>query len=51
MRNLDILNFDNQLDSKLNFTLNKVQKRNVNAVMSNTFGFGGHNASIILKAI
>ena len=43
-------NFDNQLDSKLNFTLNKVQKRNVNAVMSNTFGFGGHNASIILKA-
>ena len=43
-------NFDNQLDAKLNFTLNKVQKRNVNAVMSNTFGFGGHNASIILKA-
>ena len=43
-------NFDDQLDSKLNFTLNKVQKRNVNAVMSNTFGFGGHNASIILKA-
>ena len=43
-------NFDDQLDAKLNFTLNKVQKRNVNAVMSNTFGFGGHNASIILKA-
>ena len=43
-------NFDSELDAKLNFTLNKAQKRNVNAVMSNTFGFGGHNASIILKA-
>ena len=43
-------NFDDQLDGKLNFTLNKAEKRNVNAVMSNTFGFGGHNASIILKA-
>ena len=43
-------NFDDQLDAKLNFTLNKAEKRNVNAVMSNTFGFGGHNASIILKA-
>lgn len=43
-------NFDNELDAKLNFTLNKAEKRNVNAVMSNTFGFGGHNASIILKA-
>lgn len=44
-------NFDSELDAKLNFTLNKAQKRNVNAVMSNTFGFGGHNASIILKAL
>jgi len=43
-------NFDDQLDAKLNFTLNKAEKRNVNAIMSNTFGFGGHNASIILKA-
>ncbi len=43
-------NFDSELDAKLNFTLNKAEKRNVNAVMSNTFGFGGHNASIILKA-
>ena len=43
-------NIDEQLDAKLNFTLNKAEKRNVNAVMSNTFGFGGHNASIILKA-
>ena len=43
-------NFDDQLDSKLNFTLNKAEKKNINTVMSNTFGFGGHNASIILKA-
>ena len=43
-------NFDDQLDAKLNFTLNKAEKRKVNAVMSNTFGFGGHNASIIIKA-
>ena len=43
-------NFDDELDAKLNFTLNKAEKRNLNAVMSNTFGFGGHNASIILKA-
>ena len=42
-------NFDKQLDSKLNFTLNKAQNRNVNAIMINTFGFGGHNASLILK--
>ena len=43
-------NFDDELDAKLNFTLNKAEKRNINAIMSNTFGFGGHNASIILKA-
>ena len=43
-------NFDENIDSKLNFTLNKAQKREVKAIMSNTFGFGGHNASIILKA-
>lgn len=43
-------NFDENIDDKLNFTLNKAQKREVKAIMSNTFGFGGHNASIILKA-
>lgn len=41
--------FDEQIDSKLNFTLNKAQERNVRAALSNTFGFGGHNASIIFK--
>ena len=43
-------NFDEELDENLNFTLNKAQKKDVKAIMSNTFGFGGHNASIILKA-
>lgn len=41
---------DDELDAQLNFTFKKAQKRTVNAIMSNTFGFGGHNASIILKA-
>lgn len=40
---------DPELDPKLNFTFNVAQEREVNAAMSNTFGFGGHNASIIVK--
>lgn len=40
---------DPDLDPKLNFTFNKAQQRTVNAALSNTFGFGGHNASIIVK--
>jgi len=40
---------DPELDSKLNFTFNKAQHRTVNAALSNTFGFGGHNASMIVK--
>ncbi len=40
---------DDQLDNKLNLTFNKAQKREVNAVLSNTFGFGGHNFSVIFK--
>jgi 3-oxoacyl-[acyl-carrier-protein] synthase II len=40
---------DPELDPKLNFTFNKAQKREVNAALSNTFGFGGHNASVIIK--
>lgn len=40
---------DPEFDSKLNFTFNKAQKRTVNAALSNTFGFGGHNASVIFK--
>jgi 3-oxoacyl-[acyl-carrier-protein] synthase II len=40
---------DPELDPKLNFTFNKSQQRTVNAALSNTFGFGGHNASVIVK--
>ena len=40
---------DENIDYNLNFTFNKAQKRVVNAALSNTFGFGGHNASIIVK--
>ncbi|WP_298707332.1 beta-ketoacyl-ACP synthase II [Chitinophaga sp.] len=40
---------DPQLDAKLNFTFNVAQKRDVRAALSNTFGFGGHNASVIFK--
>jgi len=40
---------DPDLDPKLNFTFNKAQPRVVNAALSNTFGFGGHNASVIVK--
>ena len=42
---------DPEIDYSLNFTFNKAQKRIVNAALSNTFGFGGHNASVIVKKI
>jgi len=40
---------DDQIDPKLNFTFNKAQKRDVKVAMSNTFGFGGHNACVLFK--
>jgi 3-oxoacyl-[acyl-carrier-protein] synthase II len=40
---------DPEIDPKLNLTFNKAQKREVRAAQSNTFGFGGHNASVIFK--
>ncbi len=40
---------DDQIDNNLNFTFNKAQEREVNAALSNTFGFGGHNFSVIFK--
>ncbi len=40
---------DPEIDYRLNFTFNKAQKREIRAALSNTFGFGGHNASVILK--
>ncbi len=40
---------DPEIDNRLNFTFNTAQKRVVNAALSNTFGFGGHNATVIFK--
>ncbi len=42
-------NDDESFDPKLNFTFNKAQEREVRAALSNTFGFGGHNASVLFK--
>ncbi len=43
--------WDPQIDEKLNLTLHKAQKRDIKVALSNTFGFGGHNASVIFKKI
>ena len=40
---------DPEIDENLNLTLNKAEERTVNYALSNTFGFGGHNASILVK--
>jgi len=42
-------NPDPDLDPRLNLTFNKMQQRNVRAAISNTFGFGGHNAAVVIK--
>ncbi len=42
---------DPEIDGKLNFTFNVAQKRNVKVLMSNTFGFGGHNACVLVKKL
>jgi len=42
---------DPEIDYTFNLTLNKAQAKKVRVAMSNNFGFGGHNATIILKAI
>ncbi len=42
---------DDQIDNKLNFTFNKAQEREVKVAISNTFGFGGHNACVALRKI
>jgi len=42
---------DDQIDEKLNFTLNTAQKREINVALSNTFGFGGHNACVAFRKL
>ena len=42
---------DEKIDQRLNFTFNKAQHRDVKVAMSNTFGFGGHNACLLFKKI
>lgn len=42
---------DPRIDEKLNLTLNKAQEREINTALSNTFGFGGHNTSVIFKKV
>ncbi len=42
---------DENIDANLNFTFNKAQKRDMNVVLSNTFGFGGHNACVLVKKL
>ncbi len=46
---INLENLDPAIDTRINLTPNKAQKRDVNYAMSNTFGFGGHNSTIILK--
>ncbi|MBN1133177.1 MAG: beta-ketoacyl-ACP synthase II [Bacteroidales bacterium] len=46
---INLKNVDPRIDPRLNLTPNKAQKRNVNIGISNTFGFGGHNSSIVIK--
>jgi 3-oxoacyl-[acyl-carrier-protein] synthase II len=48
---INVFEVDPAIDSKLNLTPNTAQKRTVRAALSNTFGFGGHNASVIFKKI
>ncbi len=48
---INCVNLDPEIDSKLNLTLDKPQYREVKCALSNTFGFGGHNASVIFRKI
>ena len=41
--------YDPEIDNKLNLTVNEAQERKTNTIISNTFGFGGHNASVVIK--
>ena len=46
---IHVKNLDPEIDPRFNLTLDKAQKRTVNIAISNTFGFGGHNSSIVVK--
>ena len=48
---INVENLDPAIDKKLNLTLGKAQKREVNVAMSNTFGFGGHNSTIVFRKL
>jgi 3-oxoacyl-[acyl-carrier-protein] synthase II len=48
---INVTELDPAIDPKLNLTLGTAQERDVRYVMSNTFGFGGHNSSVIFKKI
>ena len=46
---INLNNLDPELDEKINYTANQAEKKNITHALCNTFGFGGHNASIIYK--
>jgi 3-oxoacyl-[acyl-carrier-protein] synthase II len=48
---INLTTLDPEIDSKLNLTLLTAQKRAINVALSNTFGFGGHNSSILFRKI
>ena len=48
---INVENLDPKIDPKINLTPNKAQKRDVKCALSNTFGFGGHNSSIIFRKL
>lgn len=48
---INVENLDPAIDAKLNLTLGKAQKRDVRVAMSNTFGFGGHNSTIVFRKL
>ena len=47
--NHDPQDLDENIDYRINFTFGKAQKRDINYAISNTFGFGGHNACLVFK--
>ena len=48
---INVENVDPQIDQRLNLTIGTAQKRDVKCAMSNTFGFGGHNSTMIFRKI